>query len=88
MKIIFLGTSVMQPTKYRNQSGIYLSYGNNKLLIDCGECIQRQMNITGLKVPKLNKILITHLHGDHILGLEVLVQSVLYIAKSFLLHLT
>ncbi|MBS3160004.1 ribonuclease Z [Candidatus Woesearchaeota archaeon] len=75
MEIIFLGTSGMQPTKQRNQPSIYLSYGSTKLLIDCGEGTQRQMNIAGLKPTKLSKILITHFHGDHVLGLGGLIRN-------------
>lgn len=75
MKITFLGTSGMQPTKERSQPSVHISYGNTKLLIDCGEGTQRQMNIAGLKVPKLDKVLITHLHGDHILGLGGLIYN-------------
>lgn len=75
MEIIFLGTSCMTHTKDRNQSAVYLSYKSEGILFDCGEGTQRQMKIAGLKMPNITKILITHWHGDHVLGLPGLVQT-------------
>jgi ribonuclease Z len=65
----------MVPTKERNHTGIFLSYDAEGILIDCGEGIQRQMKIAGIKLTKITKILITHWHGDHVLGLPGLLQS-------------
>lgn len=75
MEITFLGTSSMVPTKERNQSTALISYGSEGILIDCGEGTQRQMKITGIKLTKITKILISHWHGDHVLGLPGLIQS-------------
>lgn len=75
MQILFLGTSSMVPTKERNQSGILISYGAEGILIDCGEGMQRQLKIAGIKLTKITKILISHWHGDHVLGLPGLIQS-------------
>ena len=75
MQILFLGTSSMVPTKDRNQSGISISYKNCGILVDCGEGTQRQLKIAGMKLTKITKILISHLHGDHVLGLPGLIQS-------------
>lgn len=75
MQITFLGTSCMVPTKERNHTGIFFSYGSEGILLDCGEGIQRQMKIAGIKITKITKILITHWHGDHVLGLPGLLQS-------------
>ncbi|MBI2208040.1 ribonuclease Z [Candidatus Woesearchaeota archaeon] len=75
MQIIFLGTSSMVPTKERNHSSILLSYGSENILVDCGEGTQRQLKIAGIKLTKISKILISHWHGDHVLGLPGLVQS-------------
>lgn len=65
----------MVPTKDRNQSGIFLSYKGVGVLFDCGENIQRQMKIAGIPLFKINKICITHWHGDHVLGLLGIIQS-------------
>ena len=75
MQIIFLGTSSMVPTKERNHSSILLSYGSENILADCGEGTQRQLKIAGIKLAKITKILISHWHGDHVLGLPGLIQS-------------
>ncbi|MCH7902921.1 MBL fold metallo-hydrolase, partial [archaeon] len=75
MQILFLGTSSMVPTKERNQSGVLISYKNEGILIDCGEGTQRQLKIAGAKLTKITKILISHWHGDHVLGLPGLIQS-------------
>ncbi|MFH1823458.1 MAG: ribonuclease Z [archaeon] len=74
-KITFLGTSQAVPTKEKNQTAILLSYNSENILIDCGEGTQRQFKIAGLNIMKINKILITHWHGDHILGLPGLLQT-------------
>ena len=75
MEIVFLGTASMVPTKERNPSSILISYGSEGILIDCGEGTQRQLKITGIKLTKITKILISHWHGDHVLGLPGLIQS-------------
>lgn len=75
MELLFLGTSSMVPTKERNQSGILLSHKTEAVLIDCGEGTQRQLKIAGVPLTKITKILITHWHGDHVLGLPGLIQS-------------
>lgn len=77
MKVIFLGTSSGMPTLRRNVSAIALVFTNsNKLwLWDCGEGTQQQIQKTPLKLSKLEKIFITHLHGDHIFGLPGLLAS-------------
>jgi len=77
MKVIFLGTSSGMPTLKRNVSSIALIFTNkNKLwLWDCGEGTQHQIQKTSLKVSKLEKIFISHLHGDHLFGLPGLLAS-------------
>ena len=75
MQIVFLGTSSMVPTKERNQISVFLSYGSEGILFDCGEGTQRQFKIAGISLTKVTKILISHWHGDHVLGLPGLMQS-------------
>ena len=75
MQLTFLGTSSMVPTKERNQIAVFLSYGSEGILFDCGEGTQRQFKITGINLQKVTKILISHWHGDHVLGLPGLMQT-------------
>jgi len=75
MEITFLGTSGMVPTKDRNHVATFISYGSEGILIDCGEGTQRQIKLAELKVTKVTKILISHWHGDHVLGLPGLIQT-------------
>ncbi len=75
VKIIFLGTSGAIPTAERNHTSILLEYKNESILVDCGEGTQRQFRKAGLNANKITKILITHWHGDHVLGLAGLLQT-------------
>jgi len=75
MEIVFLGTSCMMPTKKRAQAGVFFSYGSTGLLFDCGEGTQRQLRIAGIKPTRITKILLSHWHGDHVLGLPGLIQT-------------
>jgi len=75
MQITFLGTSCAVPTKKRNHSSFFLSYGSEGILFDCGEGVQRQLKIAGIKPTKITKVLISHWHGDHVLGLPGLIST-------------
>jgi len=75
MEIIFLGTSGMHPTKERNLFSVLFRYKSENILIDCGEGTQRQLRMINIPSTKTNKILLTHLHGDHINGLPGLLQN-------------
>ena len=75
MKIKFLGTSSMVPTKDRNHTAILLTYNAENILIDCGEGTQRQLKIANINPCKITKILLTHIHGDHTLGIPGLIQT-------------
>ncbi|MBT6773847.1 ribonuclease Z [Candidatus Woesearchaeota archaeon] len=75
VEIIFLGTSCMQPTKKRNHPSFMLSYKTENILFDCGENVQRQMRLTGIKPAKVTRLLISHWHGDHVFGIPGLMSS-------------
>ncbi len=75
IELTFLGTTCMVPTKDRNHPGLFIKYGNEGILVDCGENIQRQFKIAGIKLTKITRILISHWHGDHVLGLPGVIQS-------------
>jgi ribonuclease Z len=69
MELIILGSSAATPTSDRNLSSIALRFRNQILLFDCGEDFQRRFAKAGLKFNKRLTILISHFHGDHIIGL-------------------
>lgn len=75
MKIIFLGTSGSMPTQRRGASAIAVKRNREIIFFDCGEGTQRRMVEAGLGFRRPTKIFITHLHGDHVLGLPGLLQS-------------
>lgn len=70
MKITFLGTSAGTPTRERNVTAQALTFDHGGMwLLDCGEATQHQLMRAGLKASRCDRILITHLHGDHCYGL-------------------
>ncbi len=75
VKLTFLGTSDAIPSESRNHSSMMITYQGENILIDCGEGTQRQFRKAGLNPCKITKILITHWHGDHVLGLPGILQT-------------
>ena len=75
-KLIVLGTASQIPTRHRNQTGFFLKWDNEGFLIDPGEGTQRQMTRFGIAASSITKILITHFHGDHALGLPGIIQRI------------
>ena len=75
IEVVFLGTSGSVPTPERGLPCIAVRRRGELLLLDCGEGCQRQMMKAGVGFAKRMKVFITHLHGDHVLGLAGLLQS-------------
>jgi ribonuclease Z len=77
VQITFLGTSAGVPTKARNVSAVALKLPQRAevWLFDCGEATQHQIQHTDLRISQLRRILITHLHGDHLYGLMGLLAT-------------
>lgn len=74
-ELVFLGTSASAPSVHRGLSAQVVLYNEYRFLIDCGEGTQRQILQSNLGFKRLNKILLTHGHLDHILGLGGLVST-------------
>jgi ribonuclease Z len=74
-EIVFLGTSASAPSIHRGLSAQVVMHNEHRFLIDCGEGTQRQILQSGLGFKRLERILITHGHLDHILGLAGLVST-------------
>lgn len=73
--IVFLGTSASAPSIHRGLASQVILAGEHRFLIDCGEGTQRQILRSGVGFKRLNRILLTHSHLDHILGLGGLVST-------------
>ncbi len=74
-KMTFLGTTAVVPTAERNHTAIFMQHDGENILIDCGEGTQRQLRIAKINPCSLTRLLITHWHGDHVLGLPGLFQT-------------
>lgn len=74
-ELVFLGTSASAPSVNRGLSSALILYNEHRFMIDCGEGTQRQLLRSGLGFRRLDKILLTHGHLDHILGLGGLAST-------------
>lgn len=74
-EVIFLGTSASSPSAYRGLSAHMILHRQYRFLVDCGEGTQQQILRSGLGFKRLDKVLLTHGHLDHILGLGGLVST-------------
>lgn len=82
MYIVFLGTGGGVPTPERSLSSFILNYEGQILMFDCGEGTQHQMVKAKIGFGKETKIFITHLHGDHVLGLPGLIQTMSLLGRT------
>lgn len=82
MELVFLGTGASIPTEQRNSSSIALIRKGETLIFDCGEGTQRQMIQAHLGFRRRMTIFITHMHGDHTLGLLGLVQTMSLLGRE------
>ncbi|MER5781388.1 ribonuclease Z [Streptomyces mobaraensis] len=75
-ELVVLGTASQVPTRHRNHNGYVLLWDGEGLLFDPGEGTQRQMVRAGVAAHDLNRICVTHFHGDHSLGLAGVIQRI------------
>jgi len=73
--VTFIGTAASVPTAARGTTATLISRGGERWLVDCGEGTQRQLLRSGVGLVDLDLVLITHLHGDHYLGLPGLFKT-------------
>lgn len=87
--LTILGSSSATPTKKRNHTAQFLQINNVRMLIDCGEATQHQLKryYKQTKFYKLDHIFISHLHGDHYLGLMGLLSSISLFKRKRKLHI-
>jgi ribonuclease Z len=75
-EVVVLGTASQVPTRHRNHNGYVLLFDGHGFLFDPGEGTQRQMLRAGVSAHDLNRLCVTHFHGDHALGLAGVIQRV------------
>jgi len=75
LRVIFLGTAGSVPTPKRSLPAILIQRKGEQLMFDCGEGVQRQMMKAKTGFHKKMKIFVSHMHGDHVLGLPGLLQT-------------
>ena len=75
-ELVVLGTSSQVPTRYRNHNGYLLRWDAHGVLFDPGEGTQRQMIMAGVSATDIDRICVTHFHGDHCLGLAGITQRI------------
>ncbi|HXB12731.1 MAG TPA: ribonuclease Z [Bacteroidia bacterium] len=84
--ITILGSSSATPAFGRNPSSQVVQHSGNYFLVDCGEAAQIQLRRFSLKFQRINHIFISHLHGDHFLGLPGLLSSMHLLGRTEPLH--
>lgn len=74
-EINVLGCGSAKPSPVHNPSCTVVNFRDNLFMIDCGEGAQKELQRQRLKIPRLNHIFLTHLHGDHVFGLPGLLGT-------------
>ncbi len=73
--LTFLGTSASVPSAERNHPALLVEAAGKRVLVDCGEGTQRQLVRSGLGFRRLDRVLLTHAHLDHVLGIPGLFST-------------
>ena len=82
-----LGSSGAMPTSSRHNSAQILQHNNKYFLLDCSEGTQMQLRRMKFPIMKINHIFISHLHGDHFLGLPGLLFTFHLLGRKNDLHI-
>jgi len=87
LRVVFLGTSGAIPTVERSLPAVLMDRGREMLMFDCGEGAQRQMIKAKVGFHKRMKVFLSHLHGDHVLGLPGLLQTMALLDRKMKLEI-
>jgi len=82
VSVTFLGTGGSVPNKFRNLPSVLVRRGPELLLFDCGEGTQRQFLQAKAGTNRKMRILISHLHGDHVFGLPGMLHSLSFMGRT------
>lgn len=82
LRVVFLGTAGSVPTPKRGLPAIMVQRLGERMLFDCGEGVQRQMMRAKVGFQRITKVFITHMHGDHILGLPGFLQTMALLDRN------
>jgi len=82
VKVTFLGTGGSVPTKKRNLPSLAVRTDGGLVMFDCGEGTQKQFLIAKLGFNREMRILISHMHADHILGIPGILHSMSFMGRS------
>src|SRR2546423_8824658 len=75
LDVVFLGTAASMPTAQRSPAALLVRRGSERLLFDCGEGTQRQLQRSAGGLPDLKEIFLTHYHAGHLLGLPGMLKT-------------
>jgi ribonuclease Z len=75
LDVVFLGTAASMPTAQRSPAALLVRRGSERLLVDCGEGTQRQLQRSAIGLPDLQDVFLTHFHADHFLGLPGMLKT-------------
>ena len=75
LDVVFLGTAASAPTAQRSPAAVLIRRGGDRLLFDCGEGTQRQLQRSAVGLPDIEEIFLTHFHADHFLGLPGMLKT-------------